>query len=297
VAELFRAADSKARQGGGSVHGITQEDVRGGNAVNLAHALARLGSRVLLITHSDPEHVGMLREAFDGLDAELSIKPMPPGLTLSIEGNVNVMLSDSGGAADFPPSLLTKEDWAALRKADIVCSVNWSSNRYGTELLTALRRKLGPQKTLFLNPSDVRDRFVKYAELVRSLQSKHLVDWVSLNEYEAEATAEALGVRTSDPRRACLEISRRIHVRVDVHTEKAVHTSSGTKVVSAKTNPVRARRLTGAGDAWDAASLTAELKGMDDRSRLEFANAAARLYVKSSDLSPPTFSDVRKALG
>lgn len=278
------------------MHGIVQEDVRGGNAVNLAHSLATLGAKVLLITHSDAEHSGMLREVFAGLGAELRIKPLPPGLTLSIESRVNVMLSDSGGAANFPSSLLTGSDWAALRRAKVVCSVNWSSNKQGTELLFALRRELGRGKTLFLNPSDARDRFEEYSALMKSLEKRHIVDWISLNEYEAETTVKALGMKALDPRGACLVISRRLGVRVDIHTEWAVHTSSGPGVVSVKTKHVQPRRLTGAGDVWDAASLTAFVRGMDDRHRLEFANAAARLYVKAAGPSPPTLGEVVKGL-
>jgi len=293
---LFRTAKSKAVQGGGSVHGILQEDVRGGNAVNLAHALAMLGNKVLLITHSDPQHRGMLTEAFEGLGAETRVKPLPPGLTVSLEGKVNVMLSDSRGAADFPPSLVTKSDWKALGRSKIVCSVNWSSNRHGTSLLRALRRKLGPGKNLFFNPSDVRDRFGEYRELMADLRKNHLVDWVSFNEFEAQTTANALGIRGTDPRRLCADIARSLGVRVDIHTEWAVHTSTGGAATSVRTEHVRPMRLTGAGDIWDAASITGFLKGMHDIERLRFANAAARLYVKSGSPLPPTLKQVRAAL-
>lgn len=290
---LFSVADAKAGQGGGSVHGVLQEDVRGGNAVNLAHALARLGARVLLITHSDAEHSGMLLESFKGLRADVRIKQLPPGLTVSLEGRVNVMLSDSGGAANFPPSLLSAQDWVSLRRSRVVACVNWAANRRGTELLYALRRKLGPRKTLFLNPSDVRDRFGDYRALLRRMRERRLVDWVSMNEYEAAATSRALGLGNLGPRRACLEIAGALGVRADVHTEDAVHTSSGSGVISVPTKRVRPKRLTGAGDVWDAASIAAFLRGMDDRDRLEFANTAARLFVKSGGPVPPTLAEVR----
>jgi len=293
---LFGVADEKARQGGGSVHGVSQQDVRGGNAVNLAHALATLGAKVLLITHSDAEHSGMLRKSFDGLRAEVRIKPLPPGLTVSLEGSVNVMLSDSGGAASFPPSLLTEQDWDSLRRSRIVCCVNWAANRKGTELLGALRSKLGQRKTLFLNPSDVRDRYGDYRALLGRMRERRVVDWVSMNEYEAASTSRALGLGNLGPRRACLEIARALKARVDVHTEDAVYTSLGSGVTSVATRRVKPKRLTGAGDVWDAASIAAFLRGMGDRDRLEFANAAARLFVKSGGPVPPTLAEVRSAL-
>jgi sugar/nucleoside kinase (ribokinase family) len=292
---LFGVAESKAGVGGGSVHGIPQEDARGGNAVNLAHALARLGAKVLLITHSDAGHSNILREAFSGMRAEVRIKSLPPGLTLALEGKVNVMLSDSGGAGSFPPSLLTEDDWQALRRSRLVCSVNWAANMRGTELLLALRRRLGRRRMLFLNPSDVRDRFREYRGLMSTLKKRHVVDWVSLNEYEAASTAKALGKPESSPGRACIAIAKALKVRVDVHTERAVYTSSGAGLVSRRTDYVQPHRLTGAGDVWDAASIIGFQRGMDDERRLEFANAAAGLYVKADGPWPPTLDEVRRA--
>lgn len=296
VSELLGVAGSKASLGGGSVHGIVQEDVRGGNAVNLANALARLGARVLLITHSDAGHSKLLRDAFEGLRAEVRVKDLVPGLTLALEGKVNVMLSDSGGAGRFPPSLLTDGDWEALRRSKVVCSVNWAANRNGTKLLLALRRRLGRRQVLFFNPSDARDRFEEYRGLISMLARRRVVDWVSLNEYEAESTARALGERAG-PRRACLEIARKLSVRADVHTERMVYTSRGEGLLSRKTRHVKPKRLTGAGDVWDSASIFGFLSGMDDGKRLEFANAAARLYVGADEPRPPSLGEVRRSLG
>lgn len=294
---ILALAKSKAREGGGSIHDITQGDAKGGNAVNLAHALAVLGARVLLITHSDREHVPLLLGAFEGLDAEVRVKPLPPGLTVAFEERVNVMISHSGGAERFPPSLLTGEDWESLRRCHVVASVNWAVNRHGTELLLALRKRLGAGAALFFNPSDVRDRFERYAALTRRLQAKRLVDWISLNEFEAAATARALGFRTRVSGSLCSRISRAFDVRVDIHTEKVTFTSSRGRLSERRTGWVHPRRLTGAGDVWDAASIFASLRGMEDNERLEFANSAARLYVTGKIQRPPKLSEVNKALG
>ena len=296
LGRLFRVAGEKARAGGGSVHGVVQEDIRGGNAVNLAHALARLGNRVLLITHSDAEHAGLLSKAFDGLGAELRIKPPPPGLTVALEEGVNVMLSDAGGAGSFPPSLLDGDDWKALRQSSVICSVNWAANVEGTELLVALRRRLGNGKMIFLNPSDVRDRFGQYVRLVNLLKRRRIVDWVSLNEFEAASTVLALGLNSKGPRSWCAAIAGALGIRVDVHTERAVFTCTDGKLVGMSTRHLRPKRLTGAGDVWDAASITGFLKGMEDGARLEFANAAARLFVGSEAPVPPTLRQVEREL-
>jgi ribokinase len=292
---LFALAVSKSRQGGGSIHGIAQKDVKGGNAVNLAHALAVLGAKVLLITHSDREHVPLLTAAFKGLPAELRVKPLPPGLTVAFEERVNVMASHSGGAETFGPSLLTGEDWASLRGSKVVASVNWAANREGTDLLVMLRERLGKKAALFFNPSDIRDRFEDYGALVRRLRVERLVDWISLNEFEGVATARALGFRPRVSGDLCAKISDALIARVDIHTEKASFTSHQGLQAESRTRWVKPLRLTGAGDVWDAASIFAKVNGLGDAERLEFANAAGRLYVAGGAQRPPTLEEVRAA--
>jgi ribokinase len=292
---LVSLVNSKAREGGGGIHGIRQMDVKGGNAVNLAHSLSTLGARTLLITHSDPEHVQLLRNSFAGTGAELRIKPLPAGLTVALEGGVNVMLGDPRGAGSFGPELLDAEDWRGLGSAKVVCTVNWAANRRGTELLVALRGRL-PGRTIFLATADVRDRMADYGRLVRRLRREKLADWLGLNEFEALATARALGAATLGPREACMLIARETGARVDVHTERVSFTCSGGRLEAARTRRVSPRRLTGAGDVWEAASIYAHLKGMCDRERLAFANAAAKLYVTSDGQRPPTSDEVIAAV-
>lgn len=285
----------KAALGGGGIHGVRQEDARGGNAVNLAHALARLGLRTLLITHSDRTHDGILRQTFDGLDAELRVKARPTALTVAFEGDVNVMLGDGRGASDFGPSLLDEGDWSALENSRLVCSVNWAINRRGTELLLALRRRLGREKAIFIDPADFRDRGAQFQGLLDALARKHLADWVSMNEHEGVATAEILGIPTRDLGGMCRALARKLGVVFDLHAIRASYTSEGTRVSRVPVETVKARRLTGAGDVWDAGAIYGRLKGMDETRRLVFANTAARLYLKGRELAPPTLTRVRKA--
>ena len=297
VGALLAAVEAKARSGGGGIHGIGQSDVKGGNAVNLALALATLGARTLLITHSDEEHLALLRLPFEGLPAEVRVKPLQAGLTVAIEGDVNVMLGEAGGAGHFGPSLLDGEDWRALQASDVVCSVNWSANGLGTSLLTELRRRLGVEKTIFMDPADFRDRLRQYKALLRMAKKKKLFDWIALNEFEAIETSRLLGVGAKNPSAACAGISSEIGARVDVHTDRIACTSEGTGVVERKVKTSRARRLTGAGDVWDAASIFAHLRGMPDGRRLDFANAAAGLYVRREGPKPPTEDEVLSELG
>ena len=287
----------KASEGGGGIHGAHQEDVRGGNAVNLAHALARLGLDVLLITHSERIHQGVLRQTFEGLRVELRIKPRPAALTVAIEGDVNVMLGDGRGASDFGPSSLDGGDWRALGDSRVVCSVNWAVNRRGTALLRALRRRLGPRKPVFFDPADFRDRGRESDELLHILAEEHLVDWVSMNEQEGIAAAKLLGIESKDLGEMCKALAKALGVVFDLHAVGASYTSEGTRVTKVRIDSVKPRRLTGAGDVWDAGAIYGRLKGMGEQERLRFANAAAKLYLKGRELAPPTLAQVRRSTG
>lgn len=295
MASFAKSVLEKAGEGGGGIHGVRQEDARGGNAVNLAHALARLGLKVLLITHSDRTHEGILRQTFEGTDAELRVKPLPTGLTVALEGDVNVMLGDGRGASDFGPSLLDRGDWRALKGSKVVCSVNWSINRKGTELLTALRERLGREKTIFLDPADFRDRGRQFRDLLAVQAKDRVVDWISMNEQEGVAAAKMLGIGTKDLGEMCRELARELGVVFDLHAARASYSSEGTRVSRAPVDAAKAVRLTGAGDVWDAGAIYGRLKGLDEVERLRLANRTARLYLASKELAPPTIAQVRRS--
>ena len=291
----MQVISDKARAGGGGVHGVPQEEVCGGNAVNLARALARLGLRTLLITHSDGVHEALLEQAFEGLPVELRVKGMPPGLTVAFEEKVNVMLGDVRGVDDFGPSVLGARDWEALARSRVVCSVNWAANRHGTELLLALRRRLGEDRPIFLDPADFRDRYVPFTHLARLLESRHIVDWVAMNEYEAVAAARSVGLEGFGLRELCRRLAGRLGVVFDLHGNSASYASEGTRVASARVRKVTPRRVTGAGDVWDAGAIYGRLRGMEDGERLDFANRAARLFLESEEPVPPTAEAVLRA--
>lgn len=293
---LLRSVKSKSREGGGGIHGIAQEEIRGGNAVNLAHALGRLGRSTYLVTHSDQARMGLLRHGFEGLPVTLSVKAMDPGLTVAFEGRTkgspfNVMLGHLGGAGRFGPELLSEDDWRALRSANIVCAVNWAANAKGSELVAALREGLGRKKIL-VDPADVRDRVAPYRVFLKSVRKGHILDWLSLNEYEALTTAKLLRLPTRNMGEACKKIAESLSVKVDVHTVRGSFTSEGKDFAFHGTKWLHSKRLTGAGDVWDAASVHFFLKGMGDERRLALADCAAGLYLRASEPVGPREDEV-----
>jgi ribokinase len=294
---LTRQVGAKAAEGGGGLHGIRQSEIRGGNAVNLAHALASLGLRTLLITHAGTGQVGLLRHTFEGLDVELRVKPLRAGLTVAFEERVNVMLGDGGGAADFGPALIDEADWKALEESEVVCSVNWAANQRGTELLLALRKRLGRDKTIFFDPADFRDRIPAFRKLLHVVAERRVLDWVSMNEEEGKAAAKALRLGSRDMKEVCRGLAAELKVVFDLHGFRESYTSDGFRVVAAKSSRTRPRRLTVAGDVWDAASIYGRLHKFGDSQRLKFANAAARLYLQNKDPVPPRLNQVLSVTG
>ena len=273
---------------------VLQRDVGGGNAVNLAFALASLGLKTLLITHSDATHRRMLLQPFENLDVEVRVKSLPPALTLAFEGGVNVMLNDGRGAAKFSPSLLDEQDWDSLKNSGLICSVNWAVNTYGTELLLALRRRLG-EKTIFLDPADFRDRQIPFSRLLKRIKERNTVDWLSLNEEEAFASAKLLRLTARDAKDACRRLAEALGIMVDVHSKKGSFSSSRGHVYQSVCRESRVVRSMGAGDVWNAATIYGRLTGMPDTKRLEFANAAARLYISTESLKAPSLAQVMAA--
>ena len=294
VAGVMEEVGLKARAGGGGVHGTSQEEIRGGNAVNLAYALCRLGLRTLLITHCERAEGQPLKRSFGGLKAEVRTKPLPAGLTVAFEEKVNVMLTDGRGASDFGPSLLDESDWRGLAGSRVVCSVNWAANRRGTELLSALRRRLGPEKTIFVDLADFRDQMDRFAGLFDALKRERLADWVSMNEHEARAAAAVAGVGGEGRAETCQALAGVLRAVFDMHCVDASFTSEGTRVTERKTKVIRPKRLTGAGDVWDAASIFGRLDGMEEGERLEFANRAAKMYLVNPEPEPPTLAQLRR---
>lgn len=85
--ELFGAVFEKDKHGGGSIRGIQTKDVKGGNAVNTAYCLAKLGMRVTLFTVTDEIGTAILKTIFSkfGDKVNLQISYGKHGCTTAIE--------------------------------------------------------------------------------------------------------------------------------------------------------------------------------------------------------------------
>ena len=288
-----------AQRKGGSIDGVEQTEIRGGNAINTASALATLNANVTPIVSTNDLGLRLIRFYLKSRKADLShVKVFDEAsITTAIEfesknGRVNVMLRDVGALADFGPNCLTSGDFEAIENADYVCVFNWAgTRRFGTELARTVFRHTktkGKGKTYY-DTADPTPNKENVKELTKSVLQSKYVDFFSVNENEAICYAAQLSQEVKEPRRtfefekvakeAARVLSSHISARVDLHTTRfsATFTKKGETVVSAFKVPVL--RATGAGDAWNAGNILGDANRLSDGCRLALANAVAAFYI------------------
>jgi sugar/nucleoside kinase (ribokinase family) len=293
---------------GGSIDGVEQTELRGGNAINTASALAALGIKVTPIVCTSKFGLQLLKFYLKPRMVNFShIKIFKKlSITTAMElttdyGKVNIMLRDVGALANFGPHNLDDEDFETIENADYVCVFNWTgTRRFGTELAKTVFHHVktkGKGKTYYdtADPIPNKGKLLKLVKTV--LQSKH-VDILSVNENEAICYASLLNSKIEKLRkRLKLEelakesariLASRLSARVDLHTTNfsATFTKKGETFVPVFQVPVL--RATGAGDAWNAGNILGDAHGLSDGSRLALANAVAAYYISNPNGSHPT---------
>ena len=300
---LFSALSDKAKVGGGSIRGIPTADVKGGNAVNIAYSLAKLGAKVSLFTVADEMGSIMIRQSFSqfGDKVTLRIASGRAGLTTCFEfpyedTRVNVMVSDIGDNESFGPERISSEaDRTILKNADGVMVVNWATNINGTEL-AEFSFKNSPSAFRFLDPADIETRKHDFRDSLAKLSGT--IDCLSINENECNSLADVLGFgrvmgslySVEEVKQAAKRISERVGISTDLHTKIGAAWSNGKESAFAHAIKVDAKRLTGAGDTWDAADIIGYLAGLHPQERLLFANCCASLYIRDPNGEPPSMN-------
>ena len=284
---------------GGSIRGIPQVDLKGGNATNVALALAKLGAPVSLITVANKKGSQILQDAFSEFPkSSLYVIDGKPGMTTSFEfidngGVVNIMLSDLGDNENFGPEKLGPKEQKAVKNADAIIVTNWASNEKGTDLSKFVFEK--SLKSLhFLDPADIETRKDEFKVAISKLASN--LDSLSLNENECNLLLKQfeLGNITgeNETKKLISNLSEKVSVPIDLHTSFGAFWSNGKEAEFAKSFPTDVKFVTGAGDVWDAANILGYLANLEPKERLLFANAAASLYVGNSNGVPPTMQEV-----
>jgi len=307
--QLSKVLTEIARHKGGTVHGVKQMELRGGNAANTAAALAALGAKVYPIISTSPLGLAVLRFYFKPLRVDLSHMKTRSALSLTTafeftyQGErINAMMSDLGSLPEFSLNDLTPEDFQLLQEVDYVCVFHWSGTlHWGTELAEGVFRHVkekGRGKTYF-DSADPTPKKEDLPRLVKRVFVGNFVDIFSVNENEAFWYASQLSreterlQKTLKPEELAKECARilakNLPVRVDLHTSTFAgsYTKKTEVIVPAFNVPVL--RATGAGDAWNAGNIFGDALALPDTCRLTLANAVAAYYISSPAAEHPTF--------
>lgn len=281
-------------RGGGSWVGVRQRYLPGGNAGNMARALARLGARVHLLARTDAFGLAFAHSTLgvDGVDLSGVRGDGRLGTTVALEfqpGPRNVMLNEPGAVEDFAPGDLTEANRALIESADAVFVGNWAQARsHGTELARAVLgwARRGHALT-FLDASDPSGRLPEVPRLVDEVLASPDLDVLGVNENELRRFGGE-----GDPLDVGARFAKSLAATLDVHTESFAATWGPNGTGRSPTFKIEARRMTGAGDAWNAGDLVGHLLALEPSDRLRLANAVAAIYLSSDSGQPPTAATV-----
>ncbi len=311
VKTLSEMLEEVVKRKGGCIDGINQREMRGGNAVNTASALTSLGVKTTPIVCTNRLGSKLLKFYLEPHKVDLSHTKIfgKASITTAIEfetgqGKTNVMLRDVGSLADFGPHNLNERDFQVIRNADYVCIFNWSgTKRFGTELAETVFRSVKGEGKTYYDTADPTTSKDKIPELMnRVLKSDH-VDILSVNENEAIFYASQF---TTEQREATKLLSfedlakesarilaSHLTSRIDLHADKisATFTKNGETLIPTFKVPVR--RVTGAGDAWNAGNIFGNAHSLPDEVRLTLANAVAAYYISNPEGEHATIEDLR----
>jgi len=298
------------RRKGGSIDGILQTDMQGGNAINVGSALANLGARVTPIVCTSRYGLHQIKYYLRGTAIDVSHVKVrdKASVTTALEfrnkdEKTNVMIRDLGSLASFGPDDLNENDFEVIENADYTCLFNWAGTlKHGTPLAQAVfgsAKKSGKGKT-YCDTADPTPNRSAIADLMRKVLKSNLVDVLSVNENEAIVYASLLDKTLNDKTKnsnfaelameAARVLGKNLTARIDLHTTIFSATLRGKTEVVAPTFKIKVLRATGAGDAWTAGNIIGDHNEFSDECRLTLANAVAGCYLSDPEGKHPTWT-------
>jgi ribokinase len=305
-----------ARRKGGSIDGVLQTDMRGGNAINVALALANLGAKVTPIVCTSQYGLQQIKYYFKDTAVDTSHVKVrdKASVTTALEfkdkdEKTNVMIRDLGSLASFGPDDLNENDYLVIENADYTCLFNWAGTlKNGTLLAQAVfsrAKKSGKGKTYY-DTADPTPNRGAMADLMEKVLKSNLVDVLSVNENEAIVYASLLDKTLNDKKEhsqfaelameAARVLAKNLQARIDLHTTAFSATLRGKIEVVAPTFKVKVLRATGAGDAWTAGNIIGDHNNLSDQCRLTLANAVSACYLSDPQGKHPTWTKLHSFL-
>ena len=291
VEKTCDAVKHVAVQGGGNLTGVAQRITQGGNASNTALALARLGIRAHLICRTDLFGMHLLQYFLGRSGVDLSGVKTDGNLaiTTALEfdaHHTNVMIGDPGSVVDFSFDLLNDADRELITSADLVGVTNWNLNhRSGTALACKVFELAKKHEVrTFFDTGDPSPRVCDIPELIEKVLAHPQLDILGLNENELRYYSNSSNNTQEDLIAAATLLKKKVPARIDLHTSLFSGSFCSTFVTVPAMSLSTVYRSTGAGDAWNAANIFAELLGFADDERLLFANMFAGYYISSPEM-------------
>jgi sugar/nucleoside kinase (ribokinase family) len=290
VEKTCHAVKTIAAQGGGNLTGVAQRITQGGNAANTALALARLGINAHLICRTNPLGMYLLQYFLGNSGVDLSGVKTDGNLAITTalefdERHANIMIGDPGSVANFTFDSLNDRDRELITSADLVGVTNWNLNRSGTDLACKVFELAKKHEVrTFFDSGDPSPRVSDIPDLMKKVLSNPQLDIFGLNENELRYYSNSSNKTEEEMISAAVLLKKKISARIDLHTSLFSSSICNNSIVVPSMSLSTVYRSTGAGDAWNAANLFADLLGFEDDERLLFANMFAGYYISSSDV-------------
>jgi sugar/nucleoside kinase (ribokinase family) len=290
VEKTCNAVKTVAAQGGGNLPGIAQWISQGGNAANTALALARLGISAHLICRTNILGMYLLQYFLGNSGVDLSGVKTDGNLAITTalefhERHANIMIGDPGSVANFTFDSLNDHDRELITSADLVGVTNWNLNRSGTDLACKVFELAKKHEVrTFFDSGDPSPRVSDIPDLMKKVLSNPQLDIFGLNENELRYYSNSSNKTEEEMISAVVLLKKKISARIDLHTSLFSSSICNNSIVVPSMSLSTVYRSTGAGDAWNAANLFADLLGFEDDERLLFANMFAGYYISSPDV-------------
>jgi ribokinase len=297
-----------SKRKGGSIDEVPQTDLRGGNAINVASALANLGAEVTPIVCTSKHGLQQIKYFVKGASVDTSHVKIcnRASMTTALEfkkGNekTNVMIRDLGSLANFGPKELNKNDLDLIESSDYTCLFNWAGTlQFGSQLAREVfaKAKAGKGKTYF-DTADPSPNMASVPELVETVLKSDKIDILAVNENEAiiyasffdkSFNANSEEVEFSElAMEAARILAKNLKSRIDLHTTVFSASVQGKQELVVPAFKIKVLRATGAGDAWTAGNIIGDFNNLSDECRLMFANAISACYLSDPEGMHPTW--------
>lgn len=288
-------------RGGGNVFGNEQQVVLGGNAANLARALAALNVPTTLAVVTDNLGRQLARLFLHSLPVEIiTYSVNNPSMTVALEFidsgrrvSRNVMLSDAGNLRTLDVKAFLDDIGSIIRRHKIIAIVNQASNDHYVDLVIEAHRRSNSESKFFLDFADLSSRSSDFVQqLATKLFYLPKLEWIGMNENECQLLARQLLAKEISTRdeESLVSVARELASRYPkptwlLHTAKfSLACKEGKLVAKAKAITLKkVTRSTGAGDTWNAGFLTSIINNPSDiHGALMRANIFAGYFIQEN---------------